>query len=355
MTRSQGQPKYVRIQQALLQEISGLQPGSRVPGVTALAERFGVARATAERVLNELARQGYVRQVPGSGTFVADRHIKKVAVLSYELPSEEGRFYTQVGRALTEELQNQGHNVHLLRRTEQAAHGPDLQQVRDARADAFATLGIMSAPYLEELARLSRALVAVDYRPMSLRVDSVTVASMRSAYLATRALLVAARRRLCYLGVRRGAGYEEADTFAQRMGFERAHSEAGLDVPQYRIVVAPYFEQVDAVRAHLEGPEACDGVVCFDEEAGSQLCATLRNMGRNVPADVAVIACGGQGRLVSEFLVDPAEMGRVAGKMLSERLSFPDQPPHDYELWPRYHDGGTVPPEADAYIRSVMK
>jgi len=48
----------------------------------------------------------------------------------------------------------------------------------------------------EELARLARALVAVDYRPMSLRVDSVTVASMRSAYLATRALLVAGRRRL---------------------------------------------------------------------------------------------------------------------------------------------------------------
>ena len=73
-----------------------------------------------------------------------------------------------------------------------------------------------------------------------------------------------------------------------------------------------------------------------------------------MPEDVAVIACGGQRKTVSLFLVDPAEMGRVAASLLSERLAWPELPARDYEIWPDYYDGGTVPQAASAYIASLL-
>lgn len=49
--------------------------GSRLPGETDIAERFGVNRHTVRRALAGLAERGLVRAARGSGTFVADRRI----------------------------------------------------------------------------------------------------------------------------------------------------------------------------------------------------------------------------------------------------------------------------------------
>jgi DNA-binding LacI/PurR family transcriptional regulator len=353
MTEARKQPKYVQIRQTVLEQISDLAPGSRIAGVTALAQQFGVARATAERVLKDLARQGYLRQVSGSGTYVADRRVKKVGVLTYEQQPRESAFYSVVGETLTRQLQERGHDVHLLYRDE--VHGPSLQHVRRVGADAYAAVGLMNAPYLESIAALSDAIVAVDYRPMSLRVDSVTVASMRCAYLATRSLLLAGRSRLWYLGFQRMQHQLEADTAAQRIGFERAHFEAGVELSPDSITHVRYGQELENACELIDSRGAPHGVVCFDERTASQLCDRLRAAGRRVPDDVAVIACGGQRKTVSLFLVDPAEMGRVAANLLSERLAWPELPARDYEIWPDYHDGGTVPQAATTYIMSLLR
>ena len=361
MSGSRSQPKYLRILRELLQEIRALQPGRRIAGVTSLAKRFGVARATAERVLNELARQGWVRQVPGSGTYVADRRAKRVAVLAHSPLEEPSGFYTLVVQELMRQLEDQGHDAQLLCRLLDGSEpdGPSLDRVRPLEADAYATIGIMNTPYLEELAKLGGAIVATDYQPMSLRVDSVAVASMRCGYLATRALMVAGRSRVCYLGFRRMLGSrkqeEEVDSTAQRIGFERAHAETGLAVPRERIIIAEHGRHAEALQPLLDGPESPDGVVCFADGSASQVCQRIRATGRAVPGDVAVVACGGQKKDVSLFLVDPVEMGRIGARMLSERLSWPSRPARDYLIWPDYYDGKTVPPAATEYIQSVLQ
>jgi DNA-binding transcriptional regulator YhcF (GntR family) len=50
-----------------------LRPGDRVPSTRAIVREWGVAMATATRVLTMLRREGLVRAVPGSGTVVSDR------------------------------------------------------------------------------------------------------------------------------------------------------------------------------------------------------------------------------------------------------------------------------------------
>ncbi|RCG29303.1 GntR family transcriptional regulator [Streptomyces diacarni] len=67
-------PLYLRIRSEWEARIrSGeLPPGSRLPTEAELQEQYGIGRATAQRVLHELAQAGLVERHRRRGTFVAD-------------------------------------------------------------------------------------------------------------------------------------------------------------------------------------------------------------------------------------------------------------------------------------------
>ncbi|WP_327361192.1 MULTISPECIES: GntR family transcriptional regulator [unclassified Streptomyces] len=67
------QAPYARIAAELRRRIEAgeLRPGDRVPSTRAITQRWGVAMATASKVLALLAQEGLVRAVPGVGTVVA--------------------------------------------------------------------------------------------------------------------------------------------------------------------------------------------------------------------------------------------------------------------------------------------
>lgn len=77
----QGEDAGVALWRRIADEIEraiadGTHPeGSRLPGETEIAERFGVNRHTVRRAIAGLAERGLVRAARGSGTFVASRRI----------------------------------------------------------------------------------------------------------------------------------------------------------------------------------------------------------------------------------------------------------------------------------------
>lgn len=68
-------PPYRQIAAVIISDIESgtLPPGKRVPTESALMQQYGVARATARRVVHYLREQGYVRTVPQRGSYVIDR------------------------------------------------------------------------------------------------------------------------------------------------------------------------------------------------------------------------------------------------------------------------------------------
>ncbi|OIJ95544.1 GntR family transcriptional regulator [Streptomyces sp. MUSC 14] len=68
-------PRYRRIVIELRRRIEAgeLAPGDRVPSTREITKQWGVAMATATKVLTELRREGIVRAVPGVGTVVETR------------------------------------------------------------------------------------------------------------------------------------------------------------------------------------------------------------------------------------------------------------------------------------------
>ncbi|GER06530.1 histidine utilization repressor [Iodidimonas muriae] len=74
-TQQAGQPLYKQVKSHLLDLIDSgtLKPNDRAPSEADLVAQFGVSRMTANRALKELSEAGYVKRVPGLGTYVAER------------------------------------------------------------------------------------------------------------------------------------------------------------------------------------------------------------------------------------------------------------------------------------------
>ncbi len=69
-------PAYEQVKAWVRRHIVGgeWKPGDPVPSEAALSQRFGVSRMTVNRALRELAAEGLVTRVQGSGTRVAELH-----------------------------------------------------------------------------------------------------------------------------------------------------------------------------------------------------------------------------------------------------------------------------------------
>jgi GntR family histidine utilization transcriptional repressor len=68
---------YLRVKQFVTEQIAAgsLKPGARVPSEHELVREFGLARMTINRALRELAAEGVLIRVAGSGTFVAEQRV----------------------------------------------------------------------------------------------------------------------------------------------------------------------------------------------------------------------------------------------------------------------------------------
>jgi GntR family histidine utilization transcriptional repressor len=68
---------YLRVKKFVTEQISkgALKPGARVPSENELVRHFGLARMTVNRALRELASEGVLERVAGSGTFVAEQRV----------------------------------------------------------------------------------------------------------------------------------------------------------------------------------------------------------------------------------------------------------------------------------------
>jgi GntR family transcriptional regulator len=77
LTRSEGIPLYVKIREALRQEIlqGDLKRGQKIPSEDELATRYGVSRMTVRQGITDLIDEGLLYRRHGVGTFVAFPHV----------------------------------------------------------------------------------------------------------------------------------------------------------------------------------------------------------------------------------------------------------------------------------------
>lgn len=67
-----GTTKYRAVQQSLLDRISGMAAGERLPSESTLCEHYGVSRITLRQAVDGLVNDGRLRREQGRGTFVSE-------------------------------------------------------------------------------------------------------------------------------------------------------------------------------------------------------------------------------------------------------------------------------------------
>ncbi|MGO1055605.1 GntR family transcriptional regulator [Crossiella sp. CA198] len=102
LSPSAGHP-YRALADRIVKDIreGALKPNDQLRPVRELAKNYGVTPATAQRAVNELVAEGYIRTVPGHGIFVRDS--LPVEINDADLPQEV--------RKLREELEALRHRV----------------------------------------------------------------------------------------------------------------------------------------------------------------------------------------------------------------------------------------------------
>jgi GntR family transcriptional regulator len=89
MTLAEFTPQYRRIENALRERISELEPGARLPSDAELCREFAVSRMTARHAMQRLAEEGIVTRHPGRGSFVAmapaHRRADRLMTVSHEM------------------------------------------------------------------------------------------------------------------------------------------------------------------------------------------------------------------------------------------------------------------------------
>lgn len=77
VTATAANAHYLRVKEFVVARIAdgALKVGARVPSENELARKFGLARMTVNRAIRELAAEGVLDRVAGSGTFVAEQRV----------------------------------------------------------------------------------------------------------------------------------------------------------------------------------------------------------------------------------------------------------------------------------------
>ncbi len=95
-------PLYQAVSEAILKRISSgeFKPNDRLPSESDLGEYYEVGRNTIRRALSELVDDGYLKTIPGLGTFVEDSRLLKSAEylsgLSQEMQIHQKKVTSQV-------------------------------------------------------------------------------------------------------------------------------------------------------------------------------------------------------------------------------------------------------------------
>ncbi|MEW6354797.1 MAG: LacI family DNA-binding transcriptional regulator [Planctomycetota bacterium] len=194
--------------------------------------------------------------------------------------------------------------------------------------------GILIASDTSPLLRLEvktlseRGLPIVTLEPIDgVAIDCVTVDRVRGAYKAVSHLLSLGHERIAFLS----SDPTKRAIRDRYTGYEKAFRERGMGVdPEMVVVIAsknPCQEGYEAAREALNLDSPPTALFCLSDEVAIGAMAYVRESGRRVPEDVAVVGFDDiqVGRYAATPLTtvsQPAEdIGRQAAELLIERIS----------------------------------
>jgi LacI family gluconate utilization system Gnt-I transcriptional repressor len=286
-----------------------------------------VARSTRERVEAAMRELGYVPNlVAGS---LASARTRAVGVL---VPTVANAIFADTIQGISDALEPLGYAVFLAQsRYDDAREEAMLAALLGRRPEALIMVGSPATAAGAQMLRRARIPVVETWDLPEDPIDAVAGFDNRAAGAAVARHFAATRRRnLAFVGG------DDPRATRRWTGFCQAAREAGLEPPR-RLLLPRNGGAGLAAASQLTDHDA---VFAANDALAIGVLAGLRQAGRNVPRDVALVGLGDleTGRLISPALstvrIDGAAIGQVAGN-LTVSLEGPRKVDLGFELLTR--------------------
>ena len=348
--RTPGKHRHQEIYETLLEEIrTGVyKPGERLPSEALLCERFEASRITVAKAFQTLQRDGRVRRIPGSGTYVEEPPSSasmQFGLLIPDLGSTE--IFEAICQGLMQSPAARSHSLtwgnalgekgsmetteNLCRQyIEQNVSGVFFAPAEFAQDAVRANTRIAN---MLQQAGIPVVLLDRCFRPYPERsmFDLVGVDNHRVGYLQAQHLIQCGSRKVIYAYRPNSAGTVNARVAGYREGLHALlHTSESNEV-------AGDFEDVAFVKSFME-KHSPDGIACANDLTAARLMRTIISLGYRVPEDIRMVGVDdvNYGRFLPTPLTtvrqDCSEIGRVAMAMMLYRLERPDHPVVDVRV-----------------------
>jgi LacI family transcriptional regulator len=251
--------------------------------------------------------------------------------------------FAEVVKGAERELERHGYSMLLMNSLQDplldARH---IRLLRQRRVDGL-ILSLQSETNPDTMTALSETaapIVLVDREIPGVRADSIVLDHFAGVHSAVTALLDAGHRRMALI-----AGPDDIRSSRERRrGFVSAHEDAGIEFDDSLLLLGSYTRDFGfkAATALLAGDSPPTAIVAGGIQLGIGLLAAINDLGLRSGRNVSVVVCDDVELMrlmdppVSVVARDADEMGRVAARLLVERLRDPDAPART-EVLPTYY------------------
>lgn len=311
------------------------RPRAKPVTIVDVAKRAGVSAGTVSRVLNDAnVPLGTRRRVEtavrelGYAPNHAARSLKRRATeqIALVIPDVANPVYVQMATSVQRVAAERGYQLSLISTHNGASDEREvLGGLHRRQLDGMVLVSLRPGPaLLREIRESAARLCLIGSFPDGLGADAVKVDSAAGVELAVAHLLEQGRRRLGYVDGEPGT--VPAEVRAQ--GFRDALLGRGLPVPSTAMVAGDFtmasgYRAVDELLARV--PDV-DGVFCANDAMALGALRRLRELGRDVPREIAVVGMDDidVAAMMSPTLTSVSlradERGRLATELLLERL-----------------------------------
>jgi len=256
-------------------------------------------------------------------------------MLTLVVPEIDSPYFARLSHLTIQAARDLGYAVFL----EETGGDPEVEQDLLARLAMRVFDGVIFSPLTassETLSAFGRAVptVFLGEHIEAGGVDHLTYDNVASVLDATRHLLDTGRRQIAFLGTQPGSLNRTGEY--RYTGYRRALTEAGIR-PDRRLAVraSDYSREEGARRVAdlLVRGTPFDGMVCANDTLAIGAMYALREAGRLVPQDVAIVGWDDipEGRYFSPTLTtvapDVEELARTAARVLIRRIENPGASP----------------------------
>lgn len=280
-------------------ESGNLAPGEKLYSENKLSDMFGISRQTVRRAIGALEKQGILRRIKGSGTYLNEGCRKesakssRIAVITTYVDSY---IFPKIIRGIEETLFDRGYSVQIAFTNNTLNKEKEvLQDILD-RDDVGGIIvegtksGLPNPNILLYRKLLNRniPMLFINTYYQELDVPHVSLDDVGAARKAVDYLIGHGHRDIgAILKLDDGQGRK------RYLGYLQAMEEAGLTVTDSRMVWIDTDESkqlaycIDKIMNRLE---SCTAFFCYNDQIAFQLVRMLGDRGINVPEEVSVIS-----------------------------------------------------------------